>query len=128
MLALWGWAHDRDCVAVRDSLGTREGIRGLLRSGGGLDRRQPPEPVLSRQLVPARPEPRVTLPRDRVLERDARRRATQAVPAGSDPAARGPARRAGDVDRTDGDLHGARRPRSGWTYVVTSVMLDMADG
>ena len=39
-----------------------------------------------------------------------------------DPAARGAARRAGVVDRTDGHLHGARRPRSRRAHVVTAVI------
>src|SRR5262245_33093845 len=77
-----------------------------------MDGCEPPESFLPGYLVPARPEPRVPLPPDRVLERDARIRAAQGVSRRRARAARIDASAARRMDGARRHLHGAERSRS----------------
>src|SRR5215471_1566088 len=80
-----------DCrdVAVRREEGTGKGVRSALRRRRRLDGAEPPDPIVSWQLVSPRPEPRVTLRVDRVLERNDRLRAAPDEPLGDDRVDRG---------------------------------------
>src|SRR5262245_47200101 len=88
-----------------------------------MDRCQPQKPFLPWQFLPAGPESHVTLSGHRVLERDARIRASQSVSKRQDRQSRGPSKRTGRVCRATRGIFGVGRAGSSGTNLVTSELV-----
>src|SRR5262249_48321861 len=110
--------NDRNCVAVRREAWKSGRLRAVLRRRRRMDGGQSPRALVSRDIFHARSDAPDALPSRRVLERDARLRAAQAISLGCDRTARETARRARRVGRTARHLHRARRTGSSRADVV----------